>query len=363
MMVAVAMIISFSAVSTSFWQGAQDHVASAMAGDLVLQGDLNDAVTRAVRAAPGVAAFSPEGEAFFQGENCAEADCRTWSLYALAVEPAELRKVLPFRLAEGDREAALTALEKGGALVLSATHARKHGIQLGDTITARRYDDTGRVVKESGVPLQVVGLINVAFNQGRIGYILRGDAERYLGGAYITRGYVKLAPGADPAQAAAGIKAAAPGLIAQDFTAYREKLRSQVASEMGAFKAILYIALIASALGIINTLALGVVEQRRELSMLRAVGATAGQTWRMVVVESLFLGLVGVALGLLAGSLFAASFVRGAELYMNFAAPFTYPLRDTLLAGTVALALAVLAAAIPAWYAGRVQVVDGLRTE
>ncbi len=362
MMVAIAMVISFSAVSTSFWEGAQEHVTAAMSGDLILQGDLSDEVAKAVRGLPGVAGLSPEGEAFFQGESCNEKGCSTWSLYTPAIDPAEARKVLPFRLTEGDREQAFSALEKGGAIILSATHARKYGIKLGDKITARAYLEGNAVAKERS-EFTVVGLLNVSFNNGRYGYISRADAVRHLGGAYMLKGYVKLAPGASGEAVAASIRAAAPGLQVQDFTAYREKLRQQMGSEMSAFRAILYIALFASALGIVNTLALSVVEQRRELALLRAVGATAGQTGLMVVVESLFLGLVGVVLGLVAGSLFANSFVQGAALYLNFAAPFTYPVSDALLVCSLALGLAAIAAVVPSWRAGRVQVMTALRAE
>ena len=56
-----------------------------------------------------------------------------------------------------------------------------------------------------------------------------------------------------------------------------------------------------AALGIVNTLTMGVVERIREIGVLRAIGMTRRQAMRMVVVEAALLGIVGVVLGSLAG--------------------------------------------------------------
>ena len=65
--------------------------------------------------------------------------------------------------------------------------------------------------------------------------------------------------------------------------------------------AILYVmlafAVIVSLFGIVNTLALSVVERTREIGMLRAVGMTRRQTRRMVRHESIVTALIGAALG------------------------------------------------------------------
>ena len=271
--------------------------------------------------------------------------------------------MLPFRLDQGDRDEAFAAMQAGGALILSARHAEKYGIKLGDTVRFQRLNYRGDRLPASFHEMQVVGLINVSFNNGRVGYISLQEGDQHFGGSYLTRAYVKLAPGADPNAVAAALRLQVPQVSVQDFTALKAEMRSTVAGEMSSFRAMLYIALIMSALGIINTLAMSVIEQRRELALLRAVGATAEQTAWMVVVESLFLGLIGVGLGVLAGSLFAASFVQGAAVFMNFPAPFAFPLQETLLASGLGLLLAFFAALLPAWRAGRVPVVEGLRNE
>src|SRR5204862_3292382 len=72
-------------------------------------------------------------------------------------------------------------------------------------------------------------------------------------------------------------------------------------SWMNSMLAILYVllafAVIVSLFGIVNTLALSVVERTREIGMLRAVGMTRSQTRRMVRHESIVTALIGATLG------------------------------------------------------------------
>jgi putative ABC transport system permease protein len=67
------------------------------------------------------------------------------------------------------------------------------------------------------------------------------------------------------------------------------------------------VAIIVAVMGIVATLVTAIDERKRELAMLRLVGASRGQVQRMVVVEAALLGAIGQALGLFAG--FGLSFV------------------------------------------------------
>ena len=84
--------------------------------------------------------------------------------------------------------------------------------------------------------------------------------------------------------------------------------------------AILYVmlafAVLVSLFGIVNTLALSVVERTREIGMLRAVGMTRPQTRRMVRHESIVTALIGASLGagvgLFLGAMTVGALHRGA---------------------------------------------------
>jgi putative ABC transport system permease protein len=58
---------------------------------------------------------------------------------------------------------------------------------------------------------------------------------------------------------------------------------------------------IVAVLGVVAALLISVLHRRRELGLLRAVGATRGQVMRSVLAEALLLSAIGTALGLVAG--------------------------------------------------------------
>ena len=60
--------------------------------------------------------------------------------------------------------------------------------------------------------------------------------------------------------------------------------------------------MIVSLFGIVNTLALSVIERSRELGMLRAIGMTRRRVRRMVRHESVITALLGAALGIATAS-------------------------------------------------------------
>ncbi|MBF6371298.1 FtsX-like permease family protein, partial [Nocardia puris] len=63
-------------------------------------------------------------------------------------------------------------------------------------------------------------------------------------------------------------------------------------------------------LGIINTLALSVVERRREIGMLRAVGAMRAQIRRTIYLESVLIAVFGAIVGVLLGLGIGVGFLR-----------------------------------------------------
>ena len=129
---------------------------------------------------------------------------------------------------------------------------------------------------------------------------------------------------------------------------------------LGIFYALLGLAVIVSLFGIVNTLALSVMERTRELGMLRALGMSRRQVRRMVrhesVVTALIGGVLGIAIGLFLAALATAA-LSGEGL--RFAVPV-----GSLAAFTVVAAVAgVLAAIGPARRAARLDVLRALQYE
>jgi putative ABC transport system permease protein len=68
------------------------------------------------------------------------------------------------------------------------------------------------------------------------------------------------------------------------------------------FNALLLLAILAAALGVVNTSMINVAERRRELSLLRVVGASRWQVRNVIVAEAALMGVIGGLLGLVAGA-------------------------------------------------------------
>jgi predicted permease len=136
-----------------------------------------------------------------------------------------------------------------------------------------------------------------------------------------------------------------------DRTVVRERLLALLAG----FFAL--VGLVLTAVGLYGTLSYAVVQRTREIGIRVALGARAAGAVRSVLTDSVRSTLVGAACGL-AGGLYASRFVE--TLLFEVAALEVSSLALPL--GTLLLA-ALVAAAVPAWRAARVDPVIALRNE
>ena len=124
------------------------------------------------------------------------------------------------------------------------------------------------------------------------------------------------------------------------------------------------IAVVVALLGIVNTLLTAVLERQRELATLRAIGASARQIRGLILWESAYLGLLGSALGLVGGILLSILLVDVINKQsFGWTIQFMLPGRLLVEAVGLALAAALVAGYLPARWAAKQSVVDGLRYE
>ena len=97
---------------------------------------------------------------------------------------------------------------------------------------------------------------------------------------------------------------------------------------------LLALAILIAVLGVINTLALSVLERTRELGLLRAIGLGRAQTMRMVTVEAVVISVFGALLGLVVGVGLGAAVVRALhdEGITELALPWTQMVTYLVLA-------------------------------
>ncbi|NKY40035.1 ABC transporter permease, partial [Cellulomonas septica] len=145
----------------------------------------------------------------------------------------------------------------------------------------------------------------------------------------------------------------------------RDEFVSNLADQVNQMLVILYallgLSVVIAVLGIVNTLALSVIERTREIGLLRAVGLGRLQLAGTVTVESVLTAVFGTVLGLAVGVALAATMptVFADDGLSELAVPWAN------LGGMVALAVlvGVLAALWPATRAARLKVLDAVAYE
>ncbi|MCU1594328.1 MAG: hypothetical protein JWO12_1720 [Frankiales bacterium] len=145
-----------------------------------------------------------------------------------------------------------------------------------------------------------------------------------------------------------------PNLKVQDQAEFVKSQASQIDFLLSIIYALLALSILIAILGIINTLALSVVERTRELGLLRAVGLQRRQLKRMIRVESVIIAVFGAFVGVVVGIGFGYALVS--VLHDSGVTDFAVPyLRILVMLGIAALG-GVLAAALPARRAAKMDV-------
>jgi lipoprotein-releasing system permease protein len=130
-----------------------------------------------------------------------------------------------------------------------------------------------------------------------------------------------------------------------------------------------------AAFNIIASLVLMVSDKRKEIAVLRTLGASSGQIIQLFVVQGTAIGFFGIALGALSGCLIAwfigdiialfegltGNYLFDPSIYMISALPSYILPMDVALVVVAASLISFLATLYPAWRAGQVLPVEALR--
>ena len=125
--------------------------------------------------------------------------------------------------------------------------------------------------------------------------------------------------------------------------------------------ALLGLALVIAVLGIVNTLALSVIERTREVGLLRAIGVSRRQLRWMITLESIVIAVLGAVLGVVLGIGFGIALMyalrdQGLEV-------ISVPFGQLAVFLGLAVVIGVLAALFPARRAARLDVLQAIATE
>lgn len=175
--------------------------------------------------------------------------------------------------------------------------------------------------------------------------------------------FVKGSAAGDPAQNLAGIKAtlaAVPTADVKTAAQYKDSMVKQVNQLLNLLYGLLAMSVIISLFGIVNTLVLAVFERTREIGLTRALGMSRRQVRATVRYESVITSIIGAALGIVVGILFAWVVTTK---FAGQGITFSIPGGQLVVFLIVAVIVGVIAAILPARRAARIDILEAIHYE
>lgn len=274
------------------------------------------------------------------------------SLYALGADPGVFDRSWATEAVEGD----LDTLADGQVSVLKSAMT-SNGWALGDSLTLSTQVGEVEVTIGSvfdspalGTPLLVADSI---FDQ-----LASSPADM------ATMVLLQAADGVSQADLDAAVTAAAkPYMIVSvmDNEEFVSSLAAQVDQVLTILYALLGLSIVIAILGIVNTLALSVIERTREIGLMRAVGLGRAQLAATITIESVLTAVFGTVLGLAVGVGLAAGMPT--VFQSSGLTELVVPWGGLAVMLGISVVVGVLAAAWPAIRAARLPVLEAVTVD
>jgi putative ABC transport system permease protein len=347
LMIGLALVSAFSIVGTSTNASIDQLVSQGLRADFVVSTAVSQPFTPEVaqrlREVEGVQTVMQHrfGSVQVDGQQA----------YLTAVTADALDQTVALDYLSGST----AGLQRDGLLVDEPT-AQAHGWTAGDAVEVLLPNGQRLVLTVSGVfaTNQVVGSLVVAL-----------DSYEAAGGPPLDQYvYVGLADGTDAHSARPALQAAVadyPIVTLKDQGEFTDELQGSVDQVLLLINAMLALSVLIAVLGIVNTLALSVIERTREVGLLRAVGLSRRQLRTMVRLEAVIVAVLGAVLGVAMGLVFGVVLQRviadeGIDV-------LSVPWARLAVFVVLAAVAGVLAAVLPARRAARLDVLRAIGTE
>ncbi len=344
LMIGLALVSAFSVIGASTNASIEKLIAGSVRAEFVVssavQVPFSGDVAAQLTEVDGVDAVMPLrwGQAQLDGETA----------LLTAVDPASLDRSIELSMVDGSTD----ALADDGLLIDEGT-AEGRGWAVGDDVEVLTLDGRQQELTVGGVfeSNQVVGTTVVSL-----------DSLSAFGGVNLDRFlFVDLADGVAPSDVRPQLEEvtdAYPVVNLKDRGEFSDEQEGSVDQLLLLINAMLVLSVLIAALGIVNTLAMSVIERTREIGLLRAVGLGRAQLRRMVRLEAVVISVYGAVLGIVLGTLFGVALSRAladqgiTEVVVPYARMAVFLL--------VAAVIGVLAAVGPARRAARLRVLDAI---
>jgi len=204
----------------------------------------------------------------------------------------------------------------------------------------------------------------------KLAYITLEEAQKFLGlNGEVTGIEVRTSNADDADQIAERIaKRLGPGLEARSWQELNRNLFAALwVEKLGMFIFLTFIALVAS-FSIVSNLIMLVTEKGKEVAILKSMGASDAGILRVFFAEGLYIGLVGLGLGLLLGIgscllIWRFGLPLDPDVYYIQKLPVVMRPSEIASVALAAVGLCCLATLYPAYLASRMRPVEGLRYE
>jgi len=131
---------------------------------------------------------------------------------------------------------------------------------------------------------------------------------------------------------------------------------------------VLALIIVVAAFTVIATLIMVVLDKKKEIALLKALGAKDSAILRVFLYQGAIIGVVGTTAGLLLGyavcnGLLAYGFPLDPKVYFISKLPVLVRPTEFIITGVVSILICVVATIYPAMYAAKLRPADGLRSE
>ncbi|MGC5003769.1 ABC transporter permease [Streptomyces sp. DT203] len=246
------------------------------------------------------------------------------------------------------------------AMSVGDAYATRHKVEVGDRITVAFKDGGTAKLKVAAITSDDTNVDKGAM------YTNITTAEKYVPADKMPKNMLMFAEAQDgkEKEAYAALKdalAAYPQYTVQNQADFKQDLKDQIGQLLNIVYGLLALAIIVAVLGVVNTLALSVVERTREIGLMRAIGLSRRQLRRMIRLESVVIALFGALLGLGLGMGWGTAAQKLLALEGLGVLEIPWPTILTVFVGSAFVGL--FAALVPAFRAGRMNVLNAIATE
>ncbi|KMS72557.1 membrane protein [Streptomyces viridochromogenes] len=355
LMIGLALVACLSVVGSSMVASATSELDKSVGADYIVmtqQQRIVPQAEQAMRQTPGLAHVTRYKDI---DATLTSPDGKTDDTGLTAADPTYAQDVR-----RTTTQGTLSAAYGKDAMSVGTDYAKEHGVRVGDTITVAFKEGETAKLKVAAITDD-----DTSIDQGAR-YISIATLERYVPADRIPQNVIMFAKAKDGQEEAAyaALKKSLhdyPQYQVRDQTDYKQELKDQVGQLLNMVYGLLALAIIVAVLGVVNTLALSVVERTREIGLMRAIGLSRRQLRRMIRMESVVIALFGALLGLGLGMGWGATAQQLLALEGLNVLDIPWPTIIGVFIGSAFVGL--FAALVPAFRAGRMNVLNAIATE